>query len=874
MRGFGENPECPGSAARGTLGQLAAPGSGAPAEGTIPGSPGRLRVDDVPLAGSQLETARQYAELLAEFEQFREYLPDALLEVELPSMRVTFMNSIAKSLLGYTVDDILAGVYGWQLLEPESLQRAIALADLSLDRQVRQGRPYERRPGQYLDRYTVIRKDGTPVAVEAQGAFIVDGRGVPAGARFLFRDISDRLARDQERTRLAAIVESAEDAIVSRDLEGRILSWNRGAERLYGYTAAEMVGQTADVLAPPGAEGEVREFAERVRRGESVHVTTRRRRRDGTVFDVELSLFPVRDEQGRVTAMAGIARDISERLRMTQELERTNRLLAALTRAQRDFIRGGDPERVFGALLELLVELTGSEVGFIGEVEQGPGGEPQMVPRAFVHPPTGEFEAFRAAAMPGEGRFANLATLFGHTLRTGEPVIANDPAADPRAGGIPPGHPELRSYLGIPIESRGALVGLVGLANRPGGYTEELVAFVQPVLTTCATVIEALRAEQRRAEAERQLALALDGSEVTLWDWDIPARRLRVVAGDAGGLAPEDTTEAAWLERVHPDDRAGLVAAFRAHQRGETEVLESEHRYRTPGGEWRWVLVRGRATERDQCGQAVRASGSLLDVTRRKEAELERERLELLVRQAQKLESLGVLAGGIAHDFNNLLTAVLGNLYLLRQALPGDPALRELVDDASHAAERGASLVRRLLTFGRPDIDQAEAVDLDAVIADAVALARPMVEPTVRLVVRGARERGRVLGSATALEQVLVNLFVNARDAMPGGGTITVTRSTTELGARRRWAPPELPRGRYHVVAVRDTGTGIPPEILEKIFDPFFTTKPVGRGSGLGLPMALAIARAHGGWLSAESSPGRGSTFRLLLPVLQDGETG
>jgi two-component system cell cycle sensor histidine kinase/response regulator CckA len=129
-----------------------------------------------------------------------------------------------------------------------------------------------------------------------------------------------------------------------------------------------------------------------------------------------------------------------------------------------------------------------------------------------------------------------------------------------------------------------------------------------------------------------------------------------------------------------------------------------------------------------------------------------------------------------------------------------------------------------------------------------------------------------VKGSSSALEQVLVNLFVNARDAMPDGGTITVSRSTVMLTSKRRWAPPELPRGRYHVIAVRDTGTGMPPDVLEKIFDPFFTTKPVGRGSGLGLPTALAIARAHGGWLSAESTPGRGSIFRLLLPVLDDGE--
>jgi two-component system cell cycle sensor histidine kinase/response regulator CckA len=736
---------------------------------------------------------------------------------------------------------------------------------------VRQGLPYERRPGQQVHRFTAIRKDGLRFPIEAQGSYIVDARGVPTGVRFLFRDISARLAAERERARLAAIVDSAGDAIVSRDLDGRILSWNRGAEALYGWTAAEMVGRTADVLAPPGQEDEVRELMERVKRGERVQVTTRRRARDGRLIDVELSLFPVLDESGQVMAIGGIAREITERLRMTAELERTNRLLAAISRAQADFIASGEPRAVFDGLLAALLEVTGSQYGFIGETVPGPGGAPKLRAIALTYPEDPEDRARLAETAPPGLVFENLDTLFGVTLRTGEPAISNDPGSDPRARGTPPGHPRLANYLGLPIVSRGEIVGMVGVANRPGGYSSEDVAFLKPFLATCATLIEALRAEELRVQTERRLAAALERSETTLWEWDIPRDELVAFAGNTEN-APEQPALAAWLERVHPEDRERVVAAFAAHVRGETDTIDVEHRYLNSRGEWGWYITRGRVVERDSEGRALRAVGSFLNITRRKEAELERERLELLIRQAQKLESLGVLAGGVAHDFNNLLTAVLGNLYLLRQAVPEDPGLRELIDDAAHAAERGAALVRRLLTFGRPDIAQDEVVDLDTLVAESAALARPMVEPQVKLVIQGGPGRALVKGSSSALEQVLVNLFVNARDAMPDGGTITVSRSTVMLTSKRRWAPPELPRGRYHVIAVRDTGTGMPPDVLEKIFDPFFTTKPVGRGSGLGLPTALAIARAHGGWLSAESTPGRGSIFRLLLPVLDDGE--
>jgi PAS domain S-box-containing protein len=812
-------------------------------------------VTNVPPPGTPGDFAERYLALSAEYEQFRYHLPDALVEVELPSTRVTYLNRMAETLLGYSVEDVLTGIVGAQLLDEESWQRATRLGEEDFARQVHRGLPYERLPGQHLRRFTAIRKDGTPFPIEAQASYIVDDRGMPVGARFLFRDVSDRLAREQEHTRLAAIVESAEDAIVSRDREGRILSWNRGAEKLYGWTATEMIGRTADVLAPPGHEGEVRELAERAKRGERVQVTTRRQRRDGSIFDIELSIFPVHDEAGKVAAIGGIGRDIAERLRVTAELERTNRLLAALTRAQADFIREGEPSGVFQALLDLILELTESQQGCIGEVQWRADGRPELEARALVGP-----------------RFEKLAPLVGQALGTGEPVIVNEPEAGAGAEGPPVGQPRLVSFLALPITSRGEVVGLIGLANRPGGYPGGALDFLRPLATTCATFIEAIRSERRRLETERRLDSALERSEIALWEWDIPGGRLVAFAGDADRLAPFDPRVEAWLERTHPGDRERTAAAFRAHVLGESERIEVEHRFLVPGGHWRWMLTRGRVVERDANGAPLRAAGSFLDVSRQKEAELDRTRLELQVRQAQKLESLGVLAGGIAHDFNNLLTAVHGNLYLLRQALPPDPALLELLDDAAHAAERGADLVRRLLAYGRPDLELPQVVELGALIAEAAALARPMVEPQVRLVVRRGRGPAHAKGSASALAQVLVNLFVNARDAMPDGGVITVTRSTVELAARRRWAPPELPRGRYHAIAVGDTGTGIPPAIMERIFDPFFTTKPVGRGSGLGLPTALAIARAHGGWLSAESTPGRGSTFRLLLPALE-GET-
>jgi signal transduction histidine kinase len=228
---------------------------------------------------------------------------------------------------------------------------------------------------------------------------------------------------------------------------------------------------------------------------------------------------------------------------------------------------------------------------------------------------------------------------------------------------------------------------------------------------------------------------------------------------------------------------------------------------------------------------------------------------------------MGVLAGGIAHDFNNLLATILGNLYLVRQDLPEGSPLHAYIDDAKIAGERGADLVRKLLGFSRPGLARRERLSLDALFAETAALVRRTLSPDIELVFESDSEDDLVLGEYSSLQQVLLNLLLNAGDAMPGGGRLTVSRSIREVGVEPLWAQRGLLPGRYQEVRVTDTGLGMSRELLQRIFDPFFTTKGVGKGTGLGLSTALSIVRAHSGWLDAESTEGEGSTFWMLLPA-------
>jgi PAS domain S-box-containing protein len=699
---------------------------------------------------AHFELEQRWAALMAEYDQFRYHLPDALLEIAFPSMRVTYLNRVAQVLLGYTDDDVEAGIAGLDLLTPDGAAEAQRIADIQLAPTVRAGQPYQRQHGQHLYDFTMVRKDGSTFPAEVQGSYVLDEDSMPHGVRFMFRDTS-------ERTKAAAA------------------------------------------------------------------------------------------------------------------LERSNTLLAILTAAQASFIRGANPGTVFDRMLDSLIEITRSEYGFIGEVLRRADGTQYLKPWALTS--IGWDDATRRfydEHAPEGMEFENLNTLFGEAITSGNPVIANDPARHPRSGGVPAGHPPLNAFLGLPLVVGGEVIGLLGIANRPGGYSEQDCLDLQPFVTTCGTIIEARRNETGRKEAEERLGFALRGADLSLWEWHILHGRFFTTYRPRDLLEAEPGMDAAglqrWLELVHPDDRPRLEAAFADHVAGLTPVIECEHRFAAGPGQWSWVLTRGTVVERDAAGKPIRAAGSFLNINDRKAAEADLSRLEIQVRQSQKLESLGVFVGGIAHDFNNLLTAVLGNLYLLQRSLLGGNE-RELVAEAAHAAERGADLVGRLLTYARPEAAAGGAIALDGLLDETATLARSMLTPNTRLAVRHSREPGNANGSRTSLQQVLLNLIVNARDAMPEGGRITVSRRISDIGPRHRWAPPELPRGRYHVISVSDTGTGMTPDVMERIFDPFFTTKGVGRGSGLGLSTSLGIARAHGGWLTVESTPGTGSTFRLLLPV-------
>jgi signal transduction histidine kinase/ActR/RegA family two-component response regulator len=388
---------------------------------------------------------------------------------------------------------------------------------------------------------------------------------------------------------------------------------------------------------------------------------------------------------------------------------------------------------------------------------------------------------------------------------------------------------------------------LRGLAHALGRLTETRDLTVRVPQDAQDEIGSLTAAFNRMLDTLQERDAALRQSEARL--------RLALTAADMETWGGEPATALArLLAAAHPDDRAAVEQAV-AQAVAANSTLEIEFRALRDASE-RVIALRGQAFG-DGSGAAPQLMGVLQDVTGRR-------RLEQQLLQSQKMEAIGNLAGGIAHDFNNLLTGMLGYLAFVRQRLPAASPLAADVDQVERAARRAAALTSQLLSYARRQMVVPTVVDMN----QSVRALEPMLARLLGEGVNVATELEPALWPARVdpgqLEQVIVNLAVNGRDAMPAGGRLTLaTRNVVLAAAAER---PDLPAGEYAELAVTDAGTGIAPDIIGRIFEPFFTTKPLGQGTGLGLSVCYGIAKQAGGDLAVESHPGQGSTFRMLLP--------
>ncbi len=622
---------------------------------------------------------------------------------------------------------------------------------------------------------------------------------------------------DEDATRvLAAIVQSSDAAIIGKTLDGIVTSWNRSAERIFGYTASEMIGKPIEIIAAPTRPKEMAEILARVRRGERIeHYETERRRKDGRIVPISLTISPIRDESGRIVGASKIVHDLTAQKSAEAQLKVKSEQLqefAHVLDMAPAMVRALDGEiLLWGGGLEALYGWTAAEA--VGRISH------ELLATEFPIPLS---EILAELLDTGEWQGELV-----HTHRNGRRIVVASQWALHRDGD------------GNPIS----------------------------VLTLDWDLTEAKRAQAMVAEREARLrsiletapdaVITIDEHGIIQSFSDAAEKLFGYAAGEVIGHNVKMLMPA-----PHRENHDGYLARYlRTGEKriiGIGRVVEAQ---RKDGMIFPMELAVGEV----KLGETHIFTGFIRDLTARVKMEED-------LRQAQKMEAVGQLTGGVAHDFNNLLTVISGNLEMLERRLVAAED-REILKEAQEASQLGADLAKRLLAFGRRQSLQPKRIHLNALVGSIIELLRRSLGAMVEIDTRLGEGLPMIMVDPGQVENALLNLAVNARDAMPQGGRLVVETASTEIDRDYAAAYADLVPGRYVTLSVTDTGTGMTPEVRERAFDPFYTTKGPGAGSGLGLSMVYGFVKQSGGHVQLDSELGQGTTVRLHLPA-QDDERG
>jgi len=394
-------------------------------------------------------------------------------------------------------------------------------------------------------------------------------------------------------------------------------------------------------------------------------------------------------------------------------------------------------------------------------------------------------------------------------------------------------------------------------------------------ISAISDISDRKRSEEELRRSEERLELALRGANLGLWDWNLRAglavwdqRSLEMLGYAPGEIQPDLRT---FKSLIHPGDWPKVSEVINGHMEGRLPTFDLACRFRTKSGEWRWILSQGKIVAYDSDGKPLRMTGTSLDITERKLAEQERESLRAQLAQAQKMEAIGTLTGGIAHEFNNLLTIVLGYAELaLAEKKEGESAFSDL-QKIVYAAQRGAELVRSLLTFSRRSEMNLTILDFNHEVKQVKTLLDRTLPKIIEIKLDLFDGLRTVEADSGQIRQVLMNIALNARDAMPEGGKLTIR--TANIDQEHFPAPPGTKPADCVLLTVSDTGMGMEKETLNRIFDPFYSAKGLAYKTGLGLAVAHGIIEQHGGSITCESEPGKGTTFKMRFPVADERES-
>ena len=691
------------------------------------------------------------------------------------------------------------------------------------------------------------RRDGVFLDVQIIGVpLVMHGRQI--GTIGMYEDITERKSAERAQRvaeeRLRTLFENAIEGIFQTTAEGRYLSANPALARLFGYSSpAEMMASIENIgnqlYADPWRREEFKRIMEEQDHVEGFEYELIRR--DGKRVWINENAHAVRDEQDKLLYYEGTVEDITERKRAEAERQASMEIIRSVNMTDNldDLLRG-----IHVALKKVLY----AENCFVALHEPATD---------MFHFP---FLADQFDAAPPPQKVGQSCTAY--VFRTGKAMLIPQQVFDRL---VEQGKVELvgtpsPSWLGVPLRSPSATIGVLVVQHYqdPGAYTQRDLEFLSSVGGQIALAIERKRHEVALRESEARLRVLIEQLPAILWTID---KNLRFTSAMGAGLTRVGLHANEIVGKTLPEFFETSDANFLPITSHRRAVMGEPNTFHM---EWRNGSYACHAEPlRNENGRCEGAICMALDVSDRK-------KLEEQLRQAQKMEAVGRLAGGIAHDFNNLLMVIQGHAELLTDRMKPGESLRRNAEQIQEASQRATSLTRQLLAFSRKQMLAPVVLNVQAVVSDMGKILRRLIGEDVELVTVNAPDLKRVKADRSQIEQVIMNLAVNARDAMPRGGKLTIETTNVEFDDSYSRAPVVLMPGRYVMLAVTDNGCGMDADTQAHIFEPFYTTKEKGKGTGLGLATVYGIVKQSGGYVWVYSEIGRGTTFKIYLPSVEE----
>ena len=704
-------------------------------------------------------------------------------------------------------------------------------------------------------------------------------RLVPAILRALV-EAAERQKRRESEARYRALFNGSADGILVADIETKMFKYaNPALSRMLGYTEDELRTMGVPDIHPKDAiQSVVAEFETLARGDKTLALDIPCLRKDGSVFYADINVTRITID-GRLCS-AGFFRDITERKWAEEEREQMLRRQQGLSLVQQSLLAPAPLEDKLRSITDSIVRLFGADFCRIWLVRPG-----DLCARGCVHagvkqgPQVCHHRDRCLHLLASSGRYTHIDGNVHRRVPFGAYKIGriasgkdhkfqtNDVTSDP----LVHNHEWARelglvSFAGYQLRIPGAeALGVLALfAKHPILPAED--ALLDGLSSTLAEVIQQAQAEAGVRASEAKYRGLFESSRDAIMTLEPPSWRF--TSGNPatvkmfGAKSEEEFISYGPLKLSPERQPDGRASAEQSKEMIETTLREGSHFF-----EWTHWRVGGEEFPADVLltrmvqGGKVIVQSTIRDLT-------EKRKIEAQLLRNQRIESVGRLTSGIAHDLNNILAPILMCAPLLRDEFH-DPESLKMVDMIEASAQRGAAIIKQLLTFGRGTAGERVAVQFLSLVRDMVNIIRETFPKNITTRREAPPDVWLVSGDATQLHQVLLNLCVNARDAMPEGGTLTLELENVQIDETLARMNPGASPGRYVVLSVTDTGTGIPPENLDKVFDPFFTTKELGKGTGLGLSTVIGIVKSHRGFVTLNSKVGRGTQFRVYLPACE-----